>query len=322
MKLLINDIKLLKSTKQLSFKKFGVKGASLNNCLSLFTWIPNGFVLSNELVAKVANNELDVDDLTDLKELFSGLLENSETLILRSSSSLEWLQGHSFAGLFNSFRGIINFDEFVELIKISHKESKNEKISDYAQFKNVSLPENHLALLVQNEVQCDKSALVVLDKESDYLEIFDSDIKNAVSGSISPIFSQLSNKQNIISKEGIIPELFLNAYNELYVIIENARQLLLNGNSIHLEIGFTPTQAFVFQVNNLSSQSVSDFIKDRSSEIFLSKSEAMQWFYKVGLFKEKLKIYPPKTKEELYENILKDFNFKKTITIRFSYKNW
>jgi len=316
-----HNIELLKTPTQLSFRKFGVKASSLNNNSLLFEWMPNGFILSNDLVAKIAKDELEVNNLINLKESFNRLLENSETLILRSSSSLEWLQGHSFAGLFDSFRGITNFNEFVNLLKISHKESNNEKISDYAELKNISLPKDHLALLVQNEIKCDKSALVVLDKESDYIEIFNSDIKNAVSGSIAPNFSQLRNKQNVVNKEGIMPELYSNAYNELCVIIDYARQSVLDGDSVHLEIGFTSTQTFVFQINNLSSQNVSDFINDRRSDIFLSKSEAMRWFHKVGLFKEKLKTYPFQTKEKLYQKISKDFNFEKTVTLRLSYKN-
>jgi len=321
MDVIINDIELLKTPTQLSFREFGAKASSLNNNSLLFDWIPNGFILSNSLVAKIAKNELEANDIENLKELFRGLLENSETLILRSSSSLEWVQGHSFAGLFNSFRGIKNFDEFITLLKKSYKESNNEKISNYAKLKNVSLPENHLALLVQNEIKCEKSALVVLDNESDYIEIFNNDIKNAVSGSVFSDFSQLRNKENIVNKEGTMPDIYLNAYNELCTIIDCARQSVSNGNTVHLEIGFTSTQAFVFQINNLSNQNVSNFIHNRRFDIFLSKSEAMRWFHKVGLFKEKLKIYPFLTKEKLYEDILHDFNFEKTITLRLSYKN-
>ncbi|MDR0681147.1 MAG: helix-turn-helix domain-containing protein [Dysgonamonadaceae bacterium] len=318
-----NDIELLKTPKQLSSKKYGVKASSLNNNPLLFEWIPNGFILSNELVAKIAKNALDENGLTIIKGLFIKLLETSEILILRSSSSLEWVQGHSFAGLFNSFRGATNFDEFIDFLKTIYEDSNSEKISNYADLKNVSLPKDHIALLVQNEIKCNKSALVVLDKDSDYVEIFNSDIKNAVSGSITPNFSQFRSKKDITNKEGVMQGLHLhpNAYNELYAIIDNARQSVLNGNSIHLEIGFTSTQTFVLQINNLSDQNVNDFINDRRSDIFISKSEAMQWFHKVGLFKEKLKIYPFLTKEKLYEHILMDFDFEKPVTLRFSYKN-
>jgi diadenosine tetraphosphate (Ap4A) HIT family hydrolase len=321
MNVAIDGIELLKSPKQLLFKIFGVKASSLNNSPLLFKWIPNGFILSNVLVAKIAKNELNASDFINLRELFIGLLKNSETLILRSSSSLEWVEGHSFAGLFNSFRGITNFDDFITLLRNSYEESNNEKISSYAELKNVSLPKDHLALLVQNEIKCNKSALVVLDKESDYVEVFDNDIKNAVSGNATSKFSQYRSNGNILNKEGIMPEFYFDAYYELYTIIDYARQSVSNGDSIHLEIGFTSTQTFVFQINNLSNQNVDDFIASRHFGIFLSKSEAMKWFYKAKLFKEKLKIYPFQTKEKLYESILNDFDFEKSITIRISYKN-
>lgn len=320
MAIAINEIEILKSPKQLSLKRFGVKASSLSNNVLLSRWIPDGFILSNALVAKIAKNELETKDIVKLKESLEELIKKSETLILRSSSSLEWVQGHSFAGLFSSFRGITNFDEFLTLIKKSYEEANSKKISDYAELKNVSLPQNHLALLVQNEIKCNKSALVVLDKESEHIEIFDGDIKNAVCGGITPSFSQVKNKTGVISEEGTIP-LHFSVYDDLCAIIDSARQSMLNSNSVHLEIGFTNTQAFVFQVNNLPNQSVNNFLNNRHLDIFLTKSESMRWFYKVGLFKEKLKIYLFQTKEVLYKNILDDFDFEKTITLRLSYKN-
>jgi hypothetical protein len=113
MNIVMNDVELLKTPKQLSFEKFGMKAISLNNNSLLFKWIPEGFIFSNSLVSKIVQNELEVNNLINLKGLFRKLLGNSETLILRSSSSLEWVQWHSFAGLFNSFRGITDFDEFL-----------------------------------------------------------------------------------------------------------------------------------------------------------------------------------------------------------------
>jgi diadenosine tetraphosphate (Ap4A) HIT family hydrolase len=321
MGMLINGIELLKSPKQVSFKKFGVKASSLKNNPLLFKWIPDGLILSNALVAKIAKDGLDAKDIIYLKECFRKLFKNSETLILRSSSSLEWVQGHSFAGLFNSFRGIKNFNEFIVLSKKSYEEANNAKILGYAKLKNVSLPKNHMALLIQNEIKCNKSTLVVLDKESDYVEVFNGDIKEAVGGNIIPSFSRFRNQENVVHEEGIMFDFHYNVYNELCTIIDNARQSVLKDSSLHLEIGFTLTHVYVLQINNIPNQNVRDFINDRRSDIFLSKSEAMRWFHRVGLFKGKLKIYPFLTKEKLYDNILNDFNFERSITLRLSYKN-
>ena len=175
-----------------------------------------------------------------------------------------------------------------------------------------------MALLVQKEIKCSNSALVLLDTKLIHIEAFDKDIKNAVEGSGSSVFARTVNNEDFVKKEGIMPDFLFNAYEELRAIIDCAKQTVIDGDSIHLEIGFTSTQTFVFQVNNVHGKTVSEYL----AGMLPSKSEAMRWYYEVGLFKgKKLKIYSSPTKEVLYDNILIDFGVEKPITIRCSYKN-
>lgn len=302
--------------------RYGVKSSSLNNLPELFKWIPKGFVMSKDLSTRISLDMVDVDERIYLKKIFDDFFKDINSVILRSSSSLEWVEGNSYAGLFKSIRGIHSFDEMVLAIKEAHSELNNNVIQDYAEQKSAVLPEEHMAFLIQEEIHCSQSALLIIDKSSDYLEFYENDILGAVSGDTKPTFSIHRRNGIVVKQTGNKINLKENQLSELTDIIENVRKSLDENNAIHLEVAFSNTSTHILQINNLKGQSIdNNFIKGSKSVNLPSKAESMAWFHESGLFKEKLKVYDFSDVESLYKGIIRDFDFDKKITVRFSYKN-
>ena len=168
---LIVDLNTLGSTESTSSQYFGVKATSLTTSKSLLKWIPNGFALSKEIVTRISLSLASDRELKELNQKFSSLSENGvQKLIVRSSSTLEWLNGNSFAGLYSSVRGILNFEELIAAIRTTYKSSQNTSFQCYAELRGIVLPEEHLGILVQLEIPVTHSALVVIDQNKDFIE--------------------------------------------------------------------------------------------------------------------------------------------------------
>ena len=217
-RILEENIQALKTNDGISVQKFGVKAVSLNKYSTLFNWIPNGYVISSNLVLKIANDEINLEEQMILKNHFNFLIKHSDTLILRSSSSLEWVNGNSFAGLFKTIGSINSFDYFLESLKVAFFHSNSKEIKNYADLKSTVLPKNHIGFILQEEIKVINSALLILDNKTHYIEFFDGDIKQAVSGNISPVFTLLSKEQQIVKQEGVLPK--INIIQEIILIIE------------------------------------------------------------------------------------------------------
>lgn len=295
---------------------YGVKASSLSLNSNLFKWIPEGFVLSKNMVSLISLGLLSDEEIHYLKFQFEDLKTKSGSIILRSSSSLEWVDGNSYAGLFHSSRNILTFDNLINEVKQCYRESLNEKIRHYAELKSVALPEEHMALIVQKQISCDSSALLIVNKHNDYLEFYNEDIINSISGITSPHFVIQNITQNKRQKDKISDEIA----SEFLKIIDVVRSSLKNNESVHLELGISDNKVYVFQINVLKNENTNNVLSANKKNI-PSKAESMEWFYNNGLFKNPLKVYDFNNINNLYENICNDFDFSEAITVRFSLGN-
>lgn len=311
---------------------YGVKSSSLNDAYQLIEWIPNGFVISKRLVTEITLGILNDVELYSIKKLFFELIkDNNNSVIVRSSSTLEWINDSSFAGLYKSIRGVKTFENLLLAIKETYLSSKDKSLIEYATLKGIALPEEHLAILVQTEVAIKYSSLAIIKKDSDYIEFFNTDIIDSIQGHSNPIFTVerigTKIKKNISSdKIVIIPK-----KTELGIlkIINQAKSVLKFDEVIHLEIGSDGLNEYVFQVNHLPNNQLAVYLPNDkklsktyiSDEKYPSKAEAMIMFKDLELFSNPLKIYDDLSLANLYDSICLDFDVSKGITVRFSYGN-
>jgi phosphohistidine swiveling domain-containing protein len=159
-------------------QSFGGKASSLSRLLLAKFPVPHGFVL------------LDYQDQLESAVASIG----GFPVAVRSSCSLEDLADASFAGLYDTFLFIQNFDELYEAIKKCFASKYSERVTDYLKAKNIviDLKDLSMSVLVQKMINAKVAGVLFTmnplngREEEMYLELCEGVGERLVSGHVTP----------------------------------------------------------------------------------------------------------------------------------------
>ena len=111
--------------------------------------IPNGIIVSNEILKNLDNHIEEIISNLDLKKTYA----------VRSSSSKEDMDNLSFAGLYNTFLNVKGRKNIVESIKKCYKSRLNLENIEYCKTNNIDANDIEMSVIVQEMVDADISGI-------------------------------------------------------------------------------------------------------------------------------------------------------------------
>jgi len=175
-------------SKPLEATLVGGKASSLSNLISYGFSVPNGYVISKELVS-VYNDKgaLPIDFKESLKACLSEL--NSDQIIVRSSAIGEDSSNHSFAGQLDSFVVNNDYDLVIQAIFRCWDGLKNNRLIVYQEISGKTLTE--MGVVIQEFLDADYAGVTFTRSPYDENEIYTEYIIGAgeqlVSGKVTPL---------------------------------------------------------------------------------------------------------------------------------------
>jgi hypothetical protein len=312
---------------------FGWKAFNLSRSSRIRQYVPNAFVISKRLVRLIATQLASSSDLRLLQSYFDDLSESvSKALIVRSSSSMEKSGSNSFAGLFSTERNIRSFDELLRAIKSCYLSTDTTAVNLYAQIREVSLPAEHLGLIVQLEIPIVESALVEVSQHTLYIELFDRELPQYIRGFGSPKKSiEISDPTEEKHPHDSLPtwlEKEINAIvSEVRRLTEESGQwsgstileIIFDGKVLHIlqaNLGCEPQSLFPAPAKHWVD--LVDTVLEESSLRLGVKGAAMEYFSSQGFFGESAFVFPPDAPISMIAEVLKTEPSRKGFTVRFS----
>ncbi|MEW6289030.1 MAG: PEP/pyruvate-binding domain-containing protein [Thermodesulfobacteriota bacterium] len=323
----------------ISSKEFGEKAYNLNRLAITTKLVPRAFIINTAMTSSIATGKCSDEDLKVLNYFFDKLLSDSvsKKIIVRSSSKLEDVAEHQFPGLFKSIQNVEKFTSLVTAIRHINKSSQSKNISDYIIKCGLEQPLDHLALIVQEQITFEYSAIVQIDSDGCLVEAFHGQLAEPIGGDAIPTTIRIrfatekgtvlsSNPQQISSE--VISEISSGIYSLTQTLNDQFRMPFL------LEMGFCGRTLYLLQIRNiLSGQQAKDSVSTisniesafpflpRNKEIGI-KAAAMIFFQKKGLFDLPLRIYEPFVDPGGNELLCKGPEWANgPFTIRFSHKD-
>jgi phosphohistidine swiveling domain-containing protein len=111
------------------------------------------FQIAAKLREYVQNMQLPLDLVENSKQIYHHVSENgSKAIAVRSSAKAEDLPGASFAGLYDSYLNIRDFDAFLEAMKKCWASSFNDRAVQYYMYKGIALREIYMSSVVMQLV--------------------------------------------------------------------------------------------------------------------------------------------------------------------------
>ena len=172
--------------------------------------IPNGIIISNEILKNLDNH---------IEEIISNL-DMKKTYAVRSSSSKEDMDNLSFAGLYNTYLNIRGKKNIVESIKKCYNSRFSSENIEYCKTNNIDVNDIEMSVIVQEMVDADISgigftinAITGNDKEI-VIEVIKGIGEKNVSGKAKPekyVYNwyeeHLEENNNTLLKENILKKL-------------------------------------------------------------------------------------------------------------------
>jgi len=318
-------------------KDFGLKAHNLHLVAQRENCIPRAFTINYETVHDLSVGRYNEKIITILKSFFDNLLTHSlsKKIIVRSSSILEDVADHQFPGIFKSVFNVIDFESLLNAIRFCYESSKTDVVAKFCKKFDIHLPPQHMAVIVQEQIVCDYSAIVQLQRDGCIIELYKGQLTGPISGNGTPTRIELSytSKGNIFwsnRPQNINAVILTNISKNLVPLVQRLR--MLSSLPIVLEIGFNTDDLFIFQLRYVKqsqslqlndvttySSNTSNFLP-KQDEIGL-KAAAMEFFKDRGLFNLPIFISKPPIDPRRFDQIFNDQEgFNGPFTIRFSYQ--
>jgi phosphohistidine swiveling domain-containing protein len=207
-------------------------GNKANNLMRLASNsnVPRGFVVTpkamhtfmdeNYLLKKIQNKDYNqimrLFTESDFNNDFITQLQNnyqpysSGDVVARSSNSLEDLPNLSFAGQYETYLELENFNRLEEAIKKCWASCYNPRVIDYLADNNIIVAKPEMSVIVQKQIHPQKSGVLFTanpitgDSRGYVLEVVDGDCENLVSGIKTPTTYQESKNNLILGYEPLI----------------------------------------------------------------------------------------------------------------------
>ena len=308
---------------RLQASEFGWKAANL--CLSrvLCTRTPQGFAISKYLVRRIAKHEASPAELDNLRDYWERLIRKAPEgpAIVRSSSCIEGAGSNSFAGLFKTTRGIGAFEKLIAAIRRCYSSGHSRRVMAYASFRGLSIPDEHMGVLVQHQVRpISYSALIQVSKSGYLFEAYEGELSSRIQGRGLPeyVVRFYDGHTEILRANERLSD---NFFEDLRQIAQEVQKLTADSDSpadAVLETATDGKSLYVFQLNLVGMQhtlnprrpslnfDVSATALKVDEPHLGVKGAAMQYFHRAGLFDLPICIVPPagdlnKVAQEIYK---------------------
>jgi len=322
----------MQSGASISASDFGWKASNLCLSASVAHHVPPGFAVSKALVARIARDQASPADLEALRSLCARLLRarNAE-LVVRSSSCVEGGGASSFAGLFQTVRNVRSFNELVAGVRACYRSAQSDQVELYSELRGVSIPGEHLGVIVQRQVSIGHSALVHIAEDGYLLEAYEGDFTERIRGLGVPEQVLLSRRgrQETLHERSQLPIWYLE---ELESVVRDVQRLIsdrrVSARAL-LETGSVGRRLYVLQMNLTSlpsvmtrqpskrSCTVGGSALQRRAQALGVKGAAMEYFRSVGLFEAPLLVFPPNCSVASIKSTLTSMP-PGALTVRFS----
>ncbi len=318
--------------------KFGIKADNLIATIGRGGNVPLGFVLSGDVVEKLANKTPDEKYIDILNSLFQELLDSSCTgkVIVRSSSIYEGAQQARFSGLFVSSLNVSSLKSLLDAISETYHSAKSPSLVSYFKKNNIHPLPEHMGIIVQEQIDYDVGGVAHISQNVVRCEFASNNLEEMISGVVAPsivaVLARGNNEECLSYKiengaEGV------GKIHEHFPLIFNSFQRLLSstGDAITIEFCIKKNELFILQVNYSSApEEKSEFIqRDKQERKWLPlenigelglKGAAMHFFAREGMFNKSLLLFPHNTEYgEIYKVARKTFTPDIPLTVRFSY---
>lgn len=321
-----NFISKLGEFEKLDPEVFGKKATTLSAVSRSIEEVPSGFCISVQAVRNILNQKVADEEAISLEFEFNLLLETSSAhkVILRSSSKHEDKLQAQFAGLFNSEKNIVSYDELItEIVKSSHSASSTE-LEKYAERAGIDISEPHLGLIVQEEIDCFHTGTAYVSQDRILVELF-SEVREAAKFSSKIVESATFRKGDKTAsnweldywlkktEDGFLAQNFPNNIR----VIEEAANCIVEEYAL-VEFGFSDQGFHLFQVRPSE-----ELMIEKLSEDLGRKAEATKYFIDKGLFNRTCVILPPGvTNEDVIKQVRSSgLASSSGYTVRFSYRD-
>jgi hypothetical protein len=328
------DIAWVGTGAPLQASDFGWKATNL--CLSrdISSRTPRGFAVSKALVGKIARREASLAEISALRDSWVLLTQEypKGSVIVRSSSCIEDSGSNSFAGLFKTTPRIRSFDKLISAIRRCHSSGHSRQVTTYAALRGLSIPNEHMGVLVQHEVRPIRhSALIQVSKSGYLFEAYDGELSARIQGRGLPeyVVRFHNGHTEILRANERLPESFLD---ELRLVAHEIQDLISDSSvDALLETATDHNGIYVFQLNlvgvahALGAQrrplnfNIGATVLAANEPSLGAKGAAMSYFHSTGLFDLPLCIIPPNIDESTTIQELQKLPKASGYTARFSH---
>jgi len=221
----------------------------------------------------------------------------------------------------------------IAAIRSCYISAHSSRITQYAALRGESIPDEHMAVVVQREVCVRYAALVRVTKGGWFLEAFNGDLSQHIQGEGLPdhVARLQDGKITILKTNNQLPDSFLG---ELQVICHDMQQAvanrLLRSDSL-LEIVSDGSLTYLLQLSFLDSDKVQHLDEPRlavnvegtilAEEVkrIGLKGAAMKYFHNSALFELPLWVFSPETSTEMMREQISEKDSGQGYTVRFSH---
>ncbi len=286
---------------------FGGKASSLHSSSHLADLIPKGFAISPELVSTLVHGARQ-EEIAYANEALTLLILKSESkkLIVRSSSRLENNVHCQMPGVFRSIADVTTFRQFIAALIKCFKSGSSELAKSHLNRHGINPIGHHMAVLVQEQIQCEYSAVVQVGRDHCLAEIYLGGLAAPIRGSVRPAVIQISDDRSesriqlLQNSDQVSREVIASMGAAVGSVVEKARPKE-RFVDVQLELGFSKGKLYVFQVRETKSLSSANDVMHRDGLSSLPhenhlgfKAAAMKYFQDSGLFTLPCVIIEPK----------------------------
>ena len=320
----------------LQASEFGWKTANLCFSNAISSHIPEGFAISTGLVQRISQDKASPEELQSLNIFWQQLNQDftGGSIIVRSSSSIEDAGANSFAGLFMTVRGVQSFDKLIAAIRRCHRSGHSRRVNLYAKLRGISIPNEHMGVLVQQQVQpIQSSALIQVAKTGYLFEAYDGELYERIQGRGMPehVVRFQNGHTEILRVDERLSERFLD---DLRQIAHSLQSVIADYSApvdAVLETATDEKKLYVLQLNMVGithalspQQSFLQFdtqatVLEADEPSFGIKGAAMKYFHAAGLFDLPICVFPASSEvSTIADDVAIDLPESSGYTVRFS----